>query len=165
MRLSRNVRPPAPGPRDFFWCPKHQEWQGYYIIGRQIYLGHTHWVNGRSIDCIGPENGCPHCEPSGRARWVGYLHVYMPDGKDEKFLCLPHGTLHRLLLGVPKIYNWRGRKLRVKRDGKGQTCRLLAELDTNYQYSGELPEEKDPSPFLDKMFAKAHRLTTNYTAA
>jgi hypothetical protein len=147
-----------------FLCPRHQEWQSYILIAKQISIGNTHWIGLRSIDCIGPENGCPHCHPEGRARWNGYIHAYTPDGREEKFLCLPHGTLHRLLLGVPKDYDWRGRKLRLKRDGRAQTCRLLAELVPDFHYAGPLPDPKDPSPYLDKLFAKAHRLTTNHTA-
>lgn len=162
--FSRRVAVPQPGPRNKFLVVKSADWTPFVVIARTMLVAETHWI-GRSVPCIRHEGNCPNCKPGGRPRYTGYLHALNPLGTDDCFLVLPHGTVFRLQQAHGMDFNYRGRKLRLRRAGKGQTAALHAELDIQFQYAGQLPHEKDPNGFLEKMFARVLHLTESEEVA
>lgn len=148
MRLSQSLRPPPPGKRNQILVPKHPEFRKYVVLSRKIWVGVTHWVDGRSVECTKSTGECLNCKPEGRARWTGYVHVVQVVTKEETFLLLPHGTVFGLLSGLPDEYDLRGKAFDVRRAGKGKTAPLEVRIDPYFQYQFQLPAEKDPSTVL-----------------
>jgi len=164
VRLSRSIRPPRVGKRRQLLVVKTTEWLPFVVIGRQIWIARTHWVDGHSVECTKDTGHCEHCKPGGRERWTGYLHAIQIGGTQEVFLVLPHGTLDFLLFGIDGEYDFRGRKLSLKRAGKSEKTELLAQWDPHYRYAGELPAERDPSPIVAEVMAKRQGLTIHKAA-
>jgi hypothetical protein len=143
---------------------KSTEWLPFVVIGRQIWLARTHWVDGHSVECTKETGECENCKPGGRERWTGYLHAVQIGSTNETFLVLPHGTCCVLLDGLNNEYDLRGRKLSLKRAGKAQTTELLCLLDPHFRYAGELPPERDPSPIVTEIMNKRQGLTIHREA-
>lgn len=161
---SRSVQVPQPGPRHKFVSPKHQDWVTYVILGRCIWVSETHWI-GRSVPCVRADGPCPNCKPGGRPRYTGYIHTLTANLLDDAFLVLPHGTVYRLQQSYGEHFNFRGRRMKLRRAGKGQTAPLHAEVDVNSHFSGELKRELEPNAFLEKIFARVLHLTEPPDAA
>jgi len=162
VQLSRNARPPRPGPRIRFECVKHTQPEDYVVIGRQVWTGHVHYLAGRSVPCVREHAECPNCNPQTPRRWIGYLHTYTPNLRSDIFLTLPPGAGYALLEGLATDYDLRGRRLRVWRQTKAITSQLCVTLDPIYQASFQVMPEKNPAEYLEFLFKKVEHLTRPY---
>lgn len=47
----------------------------YSILSHRIYGWEFHWVDRQTVVCTKSAGKCPHCSPTQRCRWMGFLAV------------------------------------------------------------------------------------------
>ena len=95
MELSRDLKPPKPGPRIEFVTPRNTTPISYVVISRRIWAHPVHWTGSRTTPCtlkLGLEGqpvvNCEGCKAKMAVRWKGYLHVVRLGSQGDLFLCL-----------------------------------------------------------------------------
>jgi len=159
MRLDLNAPAPRPGERLDFWTPVNKQPEPVIFLSRGIHSHAIHY-DKRTVPCVlvTDELGniterCPHCDQGTLPRrWRGYLHVYRVHAGVQVFLCLPPGAGHVLQNTYGVNFDYRGLMGTVSRVSGQKNKPLVVAINTLLDRRKEIPEELDPSPFLDTVF-------------
>jgi len=99
------------------------------IVSHALVGIHTHYIDGRTCPCTGPQGVCHVDHQFARCDWHGYLTVKRPYVTERRLLCLTKYAV----AGCPRLekggLDLRGGILRVKRLGKSIRSKLSAYLD------------------------------------
>lgn len=105
----------------------------------------------RSRPCTATQGGCAYCQRGISRRWMGYLASVLPESR-ERVVTMVTENAAQLLLGDPLMAGgFRGKRLTLKRTGKGPNCRVYATLAPALP-SDVLCPEFDPEPILTRMW-------------
>ena len=159
MELSRDLKPPKPGPRIEFVTPRNTTPISYVVISRRIWAHPVHWTGSRTTPCtlkLGLEGqpvvNCEGCKAKMAVRWKGYLHVVRLGSQGDLFLCLTPNSGDYLLSTYGADYDLRGVTIDVWRAGKTATTQLLVRVHDGKSRIEIAREELDPGPYLETVF-------------
>lgn len=117
----------------------------------------SHFIDGRTKPCTGPQGGCwlDHVKTSNE--WHGWLVVKRPDVDEQRLLAL---TLNACDC-APDLHEegliLRGMMLRAWRFGESRRAKMGARLYPDDLVSDGLPEAVDVLPQLERMWAAPNR--------
>ena len=117
-----------------------------WILSRQVQQFNTHYIDvhgkGRTVPCIGRENGCQICGPFASLRWKGFLAIFNPSCTKPVISELtPYAFDHCRELN-DLSYDLRGRWLKVTRLGNRPNGPVKATVSVRSDVP-ELPDEPD----------------------
>jgi len=126
----------------------NREWSGI-VLSEQITGRTTHWIDGRTRKCIGPDLGCQHCSRQAPRKWRGYVHVMLNSAIGSAILELTPDLARSILQAWPSRDSLRGIQIQIRR-GASNNSRIVLE-STNDQLSSlvHLPAEVDPGQTID----------------
>ena len=154
----KGVPRPKPGPAQVLVQLGAGEWIDCLICSEQ-YLGvQTHWCHhagkkGRSQRCTEEEGECQGCTQRWPKRWKGFLHVYDLGRKKDCFVEITPGIGADLDLQCPPGETLRGLRLKMRRGEAGKKTRVEVVLSPWTGSLDGLPDEKDPLPLLESLWA------------
>lgn len=168
MRLDPMLPAPPMGPRIDFWTPVNKVPESVLMVNSRIYAHYIHY-DKRTIpcfletDCNGAViQGCEHCMKGVLPRrWKGYLYVYRIANTSFSFLCIPEGLGSNLQHNYGPEFNYRGLLAKVYRYAGQKNKGLILEVNQLAERRTELPEEVDPTPYLEVVFRLKKRLPVN----
>lgn len=128
----------------------------FYLVGEMPWGAYFHWT-GVSVGCRKPEQ-CGYCDRAVPRKWRAYLHALEQIGLShrEVILELTHTATVMLdvqLCGQPH----RGTIVNIKKTKGGKHGRFVIEVIARRADKATLPDERDPSVTLEKLWKMNER--------
>lgn len=159
MILDPMLPAPPTGPRMEFWTPYNRSPEPVVVLSKFVVAHYVHY-DRKTLPCVEEvdANGqvtveCALCKnPQMPKRWRGYLHVYHMHKLQCYFLCIPPGTGDRLQTLNGHGFNYRGLVANVMRQAGAKNKPLIVEVNPHAKRREDIPEELDPTPYLEIVF-------------
>lgn len=124
-------RPPPAQPTgiEVLWPRPKQQLCGWIITSHMEGV-YTHYHFGRSLPCIGRDNGCEYCGPRSSRRWQGYIGIY---DRRQSRVCIAQIT-KEAARNCPSLSepteSLRGKYLVLERVGEARNAPVVARVET-----------------------------------
>lgn len=128
-----------------------------FILSPRLWGYHTHWIKrgkgGFSVECKKGVASCPCDEEELPTRWKGYLHVYDCRRQRECFLELTPFVGEQIDRENRERGHFRGLKFKATRSKGADNGRLEIVMFPYNSVPENLPEPKDPRPYLERLWS------------
>jgi hypothetical protein len=148
-QLSRDERPPKPGPRIEIVRLKANQSTDLVVYSEKVHGFWIHWCGERSGPCYDPRSECRSCCDGLPRRWKGYLYCWSTAQSDNVFFELTPLAVKSIYDVVGQGCILRGYRMNIQR-GNGNKAWMKVTLKSRFQDVSDkvLPDDISPEKTL-----------------